>query len=124
MLKAQGKTKEADAKERESIVKSLTKQIEGQLGRPLGEKDQALRESIEAGADVQMALKNINTTKQQLQNDQVYSNELARMGGFSSSIVVDRMDINKEILNVNKQANNNLNTIANSVQKIYDNTTL
>ena len=126
MLKAQGKKIEADAKERQSIVKSLTKQIEGQLGRPLGEKDQAFRDSIEAAADIQMALKGINntTTRPQIQSDQVYSNELARMGGFSSSIVVDRMDINKEILNVNKQANNNLNTIANSVQKIYDNTTL
>lgn len=124
MLKAQGKKAEADAKERQSIVKSLTKQIEGQLGRPLGEKDQALRESIEAGADIQMALKGINTQKPSLQNDQVFSNELARMGGFSSSIVVDRMDISKEILNANKQANNSLNTIANSVQKIYDNTTL
>ena len=126
MLKAQGKKAEADAKERESIVRSLTKQIEGQLGRPLGEKDQAFRDSIEAAADIQMALKGINptTNRPQIQSDQVYSNELARMGGFSSSIVVDRMDINKEILNVNKQANNNLNTIANSVQKIYDNTTL
>lgn len=124
LLKKQGKNIEAQALEREKIIEDLTKRIETQLGRPLGEKDQAIREQIAAGADIQMALKGLNTDKPQLQNDQVYSNELARMGGFSSSIVVDRMDINKELLNVNKQANNNLNTIANSVQKIYDNTTL
>lgn len=124
MLRKQGKNKEADVKERESIVKTLTKQIETQLGRPLGEKDQALRNSIEAGADIQMALKGIDMQKPNVQNDQVFSNELARMGGFSSSIVVDRMDVSKQILDVNKKANDNLNTIASSVQKIYDNTTL
>lgn len=124
MLRKQGKNKQADVKQRESIVKTLTKQIEGQLGRPLGEKDQALRNSIEAGADIQMALKGIDMQKPNVQNDQVYSNELARMGGFSSSIVVDRMDVSKQILDVNKKANDNLNTIASSVQKIYDNTTL
>ena len=124
MLRKQGKNKEADVKERESIVKTLTKQIETQLGRPLGEKDQALRNSIEAGADIQMALKGIEIQKPNVQNDQVFSNELARMGGFSSSIVVDRMDVSKQILDVNKKANDNLNTIASSVQKIYDNTTL
>lgn len=124
MLRKQGRNNEADAKQRESIVKALTKQIEGQLGRPLGEKDQALRNSIEAGADIQMALKGIEMQKPNVQNDQVFSNELARMGGFSSSIVVDRMDVSKQILDVNKKANDNLNTIASSVQKIYDNTTL
>ena len=83
-------------------------------------KDAALIRSIENQADMQMALEGLNNTNLNLQSDKIYSNELARMGGFSSSVVVDRMDVNKEILNTNKKSNEYLNTINSSIKNIHD----
>ena len=66
-----------------------------------------------------MALNNLNSAKMNLQGDKVQANELARMGGFSSSIVVDRMDVNKEALRVARQSNGYLNTINTGIQQIH-----
>lgn len=107
--------------EREALLRENIKKIEQQLGRPLQEMDQNYLKAAESMTDIQMAMKGLNEAQPQLQADKVYSNELARMGGFSSSIVVDRMDINKEILNTNKSSNQYLNTINTGIQEVNKN---
>lgn len=107
--------------EREALLRENIKKIEQQLGRPLQEMDQNYLKAAESMTDIQMAMKGLNETQPQLQSDKVYSNELARMGGFSSSIVVDRMDINKELLNTNKSSNQYLNTINTGIQEVNKN---
>lgn len=106
--------------ERESLVLEQRRNIEKILERPLdSQKDKGLLDSIENYADVQMALNGLNEAKMNLQSDKVQANSLARMGGFSSSIVVDRMDVNKEALKVAKKSSDYLNTINTGIQQIH-----
>ena len=109
--------------EREALVRQNIQKIEQQLGRPLQEMDAKYVKAAENMADIQMALNGLNNNNMKLQSDQVYANELARMGGFSSSIVVDRMDINKEILNTNRSSNQYLNNINTGIQNIHNDLT-
>ena len=107
--------------EREALVLEQRRSIEKILERPLDtQKDKDLLNSIENYADIQMALNGLNEAKMNLQGDKVQANELARMGGFSSSIVVDRMDVNKEALRVAKRSSDYLNTINTGIQQIHD----
>lgn len=107
--------------ERQAIINETRATIEQDLGRKLDEtKDANLIKAAEDWADIQMALKGLDNQIKP-QSDQVYSNELARMGGFSSSIVVDRMDVNRQILNANRKSNDYLNTINTGIQDINKN---
>ena len=72
--------------------------------------------------DIQMASNALDQTNTvSPQSDKVYTNWLAQMGGFSSSVVVDRMDINKQILNTNKSSNQYLNNINEGIQEVRKN---
>lgn len=122
LFEIQNKVLRKQGNQRQAIYRENIKKIEQQLGRPLQEMDRQFYNIAERMTDIQMASNALDQTNTvSPQSDKVYTNWLAQMGGFSSSVVVDRMDINKQILNTNKSSNQYLNNINNGIQEVRKN---
>lgn len=122
LFEIQNKVLRKQGNQRQAIYRENIKKIEQQLGRPLQEMDRQFYNIAERMTDIQMASNALDQTNTvSPQSDKVYTNWLAQMGGFSSSVVVDRMDINKQILNTNKSSNQYLNNINNGIQDVRKN---
>lgn len=122
LFEIQNKVLRKQGNQRQAIYRENIKKIEQQLGRPLQEMDRQFYNIAERMTDIQMASNALDqTTTVSPQSDKVYTNWLAQMGGFSSSVVVDRMDINKQILNTNKSSNQYLNNINEGIQDVRKN---
>lgn len=106
-------------KQREALI--LEQKIN--LARALGLKSikqltKAQGRGIERQVDLQMKLDQLsNMNGINIDRPNIISNELARKGGFASSVVVERNNVNKQILNAAQQQVSLQNTIKNEISK-------
>lgn len=105
---------------KEALLLEAKLNAEKALGRKLTEDE---LKSLQQYIDRQMMLEDASKTDQKRvgvkkYSDSVISNDLASKGGFASSIVVDRsVEINEQILQVQKSQKDLLSKMSNSIEK-------
>lgn len=106
-------------KQREALILEQKINLARALGlKSIKELNAAQVKGIERQVDLQMKLEELsNMNSINVDSPNIITNELARKGGFASSVVVERNNVNKQILNASQQQVSIQNAIKSEIQK-------
>lgn len=106
-------------KQREALILEQKINLARALGlKSIKELSDAQNKGIERQVDLQMKLDQLSKMGNiGIDRPEIISNELARKGGFASSVVVERNNINKNILSAEQQQVNLQNAIKSEISK-------